>query len=374
MATSSNCETGHMVCIRSIGRAVPGAALAVARGCTGAGNDLLRAIYRAPVLIGENLDKPRAEELAGVLVAMGFEADAVPRSEAAKIEPGPLVDVALACLDPLKLDDVARELAQFCGTSDQIALQQIVTAPGIVLGGVSMATVTALSKRLEGLGADLMVSDPQEACYTLFAGRIPVTLLDRLVRKLTVRGIDCTAISRSAEAVTLQDLPYDVAQEIWQSFGRSGVMRIVNQNFLRFSVHCNGLLEPQAVKPVSFALEARFGIPPEIVPHLLQESDVILAENLPLQTALDHINALADLGLKVEAQLEGFAPVQLEIARARDPAAMMLLLGAFGIASPDAVPALPYLSPPMALPLARHLRAKLEVGAGADACLTEVAA
>lgn len=348
------------VIIDSIGTASPGQAIAIARGLNLAVDETIRAIYRAPAVLAPAVNDQVAEGLCGVLRELGFDASIAATDAVASIGGHILCDAALHLRDPLRTPAVAAVIARFCGIDETAALRLITEPPGIVLGGVSRATIDALERQLAGLDAEVIASDPATARFDLFAADLPATVAARLRGELQQAGHTVPP----GEGIVATGLERDFADGLWRKYGRGGTVRIVDRAFLRFDLVLDGL-EPDAARDPAQAatLQDLFGIPTDLFGDLLAAAPVTLTSDLRYGEFDAPLARLAQCGLAARAVLATFRPIALEIAAAVDADAVAREMAALGLL--DRAVTLPFVTPPMPAPLARLARARLEA-AGAE--------
>lgn len=359
MAAVTACEDGHDavdVVVLSIGTASLRTAVAVAQGLGVPVETAVRAIYRAPAVLVPAVDKALARKLCATLSEAGLRVATGPVPATAT-----LFDVAAHFSDPLACTAAATALCRFTGMSEAAALAMLLTPPGVVLGGVSAATVEALDAAMPA-GVELMTSTPETARFQLLLGDCAAVIERGVHDELKARGI----VPLAPRGVVATDLHHHVAQQVWDRFSRTGALRLVNQDFLRFSVRIDG---PATWTPDQAALlAARAGIPHDALDSLAGHAFAV-EDGLTLAAATGALAAYAEAALAATAELTTFRQHRLEIVRAADRAGLAAQLAAHGLSAPAA--ALPF-TPPEALPAprARLLRALLE-GAGAEVYLAD---
>lgn len=170
----------------SIGGAVPGNAAAIAIGLGVPVTPVMEALYRAPSVLVDGLSAEIGDRMRALLSEMGCRVTLNPMT-APLPNPVALHDVALHVTDTARYGEIIAALAEFLGTPSEDAGRLVATPPGIVLGGVSRATIDALAARL-GEGADLVASEPAKALYDLFLGPCDAVIRSRLFGDLRRAG------------------------------------------------------------------------------------------------------------------------------------------------------------------------------------------
>ena len=307
-------EAQYCVVVTSVGRARPSAAVAVANGLGVPVDRTLHAIYRAPSLLVANVEREVAEKLCTLLAEVGLDTmltDSPPADAERE-----LVDVALHIRDPARAYEIAEAVAGFCACDGARALSLITTPPGIVLGGVTRPTVAALERHLPDGAAELVASDPRAARYMLVYVGDSRTVRAQVEAALAGRDLDVDG----AGDVLSSDLGFDDAQALWATFGRSGAVRLVNRDFLRFEIWLDGALDGVGDEASrSGALAAHAGIPADRVASLLGRLPFVVEDGVAHGALEARMRLYAEAGLKVRAELTTFQKVALELVAANDP-------------------------------------------------------
>jgi hypothetical protein len=359
-------DDGFRLVFHSIGEAVPGNAAAIAVGLGVPVTPVMEALYRAPSVLVDGLSAEIGDRMRALLAELGCRVTLDPMS-APLPAPAPLHDVALHISDTARYPDIVAALAEFLGMPADDAARLVATPPGIVLGGVTRATVDALEARL-GPGADLVASEPARALYDLFLGPC-----DGIVRTRLFADLRRAGLAPQADAgCILTGLTKAQADAVWAAHGRIGPLRLVNRDFLRFDlVLTGGVPSPAAIR----ALTDTAGIPPHIAPRLFDEGEITVMEALPHAGMAPAMEALAAAGLDIRADLVTFLHLGVDVVAAPQPRALRDALQAMGVAATDLdLRRLPYRLP-WRLPelQARLVRDTLEA-AGAQADLVHLGA
>jgi hypothetical protein len=331
------------IVVRHVGSAGPRQAAAVAAGLGLPVEAVIAAIYRAPTILAAGLAPPLAERLAAMLGGLGLAVDLVPAGT--PIDRGPLLDVAVEIVDAALADAVAAAIGEFIGVTAEVALELLLTPPGMILGSASAATVAALGARLPAGSATLTAIDPVASRYALFAASLPDAERDAIAAIAPDIG------GRRDDGIVATGLTRGEADRLWRRLSPYEGVRLVPEAFLRFN------LELVAADGDAAALEALAGIPADDLPLLLDLLPVVIEERVPQAQVHVRLCEFAAAGFTVTAHLATFATTTLEIVAA-PPAALGLVGAAPGSR-------LPLRLPPAGAQRARVLRARLEA-AGAD--------
>ncbi|MDZ7812685.1 MAG: hypothetical protein U5L74_06020 [Ideonella sp.] len=353
------------VVVRSVGRATPALAAAVGKGLGLPVETVVRAVYRAPATLLQRVAPELAERLCTLLNATGLEVQVVPEGQA--VDAPPLWDAAAHVLDAARVHEAAEALARFTGLSAAAAQEALLTPPGVVLGGVSAASIDALKSTLPDGVVELVAVLPQDSRYALHL--LPCAEMVARGVLEDVRKLGLEPLAR--EGIIAIDLEHRTAQALWQRHSRTGALRLIHTAFLRYTLSLQGPLH--TFNPAQAALlEERAGVPAEMLPHLLTALPVGLHEDVSHTELPGLMAAYAAVGLPVQADLSTFKRYTLELAQAQDrDATQRLLVQQAAWPAGHPLPALPcHTAEPLSRPRARQLQALLD-GLGCDAYLED---
>lgn len=361
-------EGDYRLVVCSIGKATPASAKSIALGLGVSVQSVLNALYRAPSILVDRVTFDIAEQMQSLLASLGYETriDACDQPLAPADE---YFDIAAYITDVQAYDRILDELARFLGTTVADASHLLTTPPGVILGNVSQATLTALRERL-GYGIELIASNPNTARYSVFLTVDSPEQAQRTGLELRRRGYQPIA----DQGCVLIDLDKPQADALWSAFQKANTLRVINQDFLRYDLV---LTEPGqgATAEACTALEEQAGIPGHIIPKLFANTPITLIEALPNQQLHATLLALTQAGLHVRADLISFMPLGLKIIHTREPRQLQHTLQSLGLldSSHTTLPPLPFQLP-YALPelQARVVRSALQAS-GTNAELVELA-
>lgn len=360
----SSQDDGFRLVFHSIGGAAPGNAASIAMGLGVPVTPVMEALYRAPAVLVDGLSAEIGDRMRALLTDLGCRVTLDPMT-APLPEPAALHDVALHISDTARYGDIIAALAEFLGTPVADAARLVTTPPGIVLGGVSPATIDALADRL-GPGADLVSSNPEPALYDLFLGPCDGVIRARLLSDLRRAGFAPIADA----GCILTGLTKAQADAVWAAHGRVRDLRVVNRDFLRFDlVLTGGTPAPDALR----ALTDVAGIPAHIAPRLFDDGEITVMEAVPHADMAPALERLTAAGLSIRADLVTFLHLGIDVVAARNPRAVRDTLSAMGLETTEHdLRRLPYRLP-WRLPelQARLLRDTLEA-AGARSDLVDL--
>lgn len=328
--------------LTSVGTATPKAAAVIVEALGLPREFVVDAIYRAPARLLGNLPTADTQRLVEMLGQLGLQAEAalvgtVPVR-------GTLFDIAIRIDDPLRISEVAQALGQFLGMPAQAALDLILTPPGIVLGNVTQATVDALTAAVPSGAATTIVSDPATARYALFATDVPPAHR-AAIQTLLPRGQEADV---AGEALSCFDLAKSEADALWRRLCTLETIRVVNQDFLHFTLVLMGV--PDDPHAGSQALMNLAGVPNSLYGELVDALPCPIVEGVPYADLQTSLQRYTEAGFIIHADLETFVMTALDI-RSGPPDA----LAAAGLSGK-----IPLVTVPMPREQARVLRARLE--------------
>jgi hypothetical protein len=347
VSRSADSQTADLL-ITSIGAASPQAASVLSQALELPVETVVDALYRAPARLLSGLSGADAARLAEMITILGVEVAVIPAGETPPRRP--TLDLAGELLDPARADEVGRVLGRFLGMDPLAALDLLLTPPGVILGSVTEATVSALEAALPAGATRLTASRPDQARFALFASDLSPLQIGILRPHLPVG-----ALLAPGGAATVFDLERGEADALWRRLKAPERVRVVNQAFLRFSLDLVAAPEDAAV-----ALEALAGVPPEDYALLRSALPVTVEAAIPFDDLSARMAAYAAAGFTVRAEMETFSHVSLDILSARPET-----LAAAGLPAPA-----PLSTAPMPRPRASLLRHRLEA-AGAEVLFAE---
>jgi hypothetical protein len=344
---SVNPEAADLL-ITSIGNASPRAASVLSQALDLPVETVVDALYRAPARLLAGLPAADAARLAEMIGTLGVEAAVTPAGPAPARAPS--MDLAGELIDLDAADAVGAALGRFLGMEPAAALDLLLTPPGVILGGVTEATVRALEAALPAGAVRLTASRPDEARFALFASDLSHLQVGILRQRLPA-GADITP----GGSATVFDLGRSEADGLWRRLKAPEQVRIVDQAFLRFT------LDLVAAPPESAAaLETLAGVPAEDFELLRQALPVPIEAGVAFADLEGRLAAYAEAKLTVRAELETFSHQALDILSAPD--GVLARMGLTGAA--------PLSTGLMPRPRARLLRHRLET-AGAEVLFAE---
>lgn len=359
----------YRILIKSIGTAKPAASVAVASGLGLPAATVVSRLYSAPAILIDGIDEHIARGMVKLLNGIGFEAEAqdttlpVPAAS-------PLYDVAIYIKNARQYQHVIQTVAEFTGIVEDDATRMILSPPGVILGSVGKAAVDALSERL-GPEVSVLSSQADTARYNLFLSEdTGATIHRRILQNLSHDELELCGTS----GLIATNVDHATARELWQRHQSSGLLRIVNQDFLRFDLVLQTVVTTNVMTPEQMeALEKLAGIPSDMVEQVLQAAPITLLESVPGTELAQPMAAFAEVDLDVRADMITFQMLGLEILSLSDRASTVQSLESFGLHQQGKpLPRTPFSLPGVMPELkARIIRAALE-DTGAEVTFMEV--
>jgi len=342
------------VCVLSVGRALPGAARAIAAGFGIEPEEAVARIYRAPSVLVEEVESETAAELVTLLGQIGLDVE----SQAISSErpaPSRLYDVNMYVPDARRVSEAAAIVGEFIGATPVDVLKMMRVPPSVIVGGVSEATVAALQLRLGGV-AELTKSRPEDAIYSVILATDDALASSRLLADLARLGIEL----HGTEGLVASGLCHSTIREVWQRHGPSGSLVVVNEAFLRFDILLDRIDSP--ADDVADVLARLAGIPRSLVDRVLEAAPITLNSAVPGHEAEVLLQDYAECGLITQATMISFQQEVLQITACEDQAALRTMVEQMGVAPPGRGPIpLPYVVPAVLCELdARMWKSALE--------------
>lgn len=345
------------IVINSVGTARPSVSVAIAKGLGLPASTVIGRMYRAPSVLVDGINATVADRMAGMLTEIGYQAEV--QDMATPVPDNvPLYDVAIYIEDARKVQSAVKKLATFIGVSESKATELIFTAPGVVLGSVSEVTVKAFTDHM-GPGVSIQSSRPKTALYDIFVKYEEGLVQKRILADMTSAGLKFCG----TDDVVAVNVEHSIAQELWRRHQSSGLMRVVNQEFLRFDmVLCDWDEQEQPNEKQTAALEQVAGIPSNLILKVLQSTPITLLESLTNKEMSRRMAEFSELGFNVRAELITFQMLGLEVQSVPQPGPLKKVLVDFGLHDPSQpLPKPPFLVTDMMPELqARITRSALE--------------
>ena len=255
-----------------------------------------KILYCTPSVLFRQIDDELAQKAETLLSQLGLELKIQDTGE--PLPPVPeLFDIALYIENPENLPVINKQLSEFLGCSEQESFRLLLNDPSIVLGGVSMATAVALSKRID---AEVMVSNPQSDLYTL-----RINSNDSVLIKQIHKFLHKSSIPIDNNSTSIENLDYKTGQEIWKRFQQTNQIQLINQSFQRFEITLDSfdINNPKHKK----ILTEYVGMPEEILIEIAGNLPVILDESVSKALLSEKIEIYTKAGLQYS-----FRPIAIQ--------------------------------------------------------------
>jgi hypothetical protein len=305
------------VIITSIGTAAPTASAAIASGLGLPISTVVSRLYSAPAILIDGIDKSIAKGMVTLLSSIGYEAEAQDSSFPAPV-PSPLLDVAIYLNDARQFQHAIQVVSNFTGMNEDDASRMIMSPPGVILGSVSEAIVEALEERL-GEGISVLASLPDSAHYHLFLTQDSgANIHKRILKDIEKAGV--TLLGPTGLVAT--HVNHKEAQNLWRRYQASGLIRIVNEAFLRFDLVLEKSMASKLITSKQIELlEELAEIPPHMACKVLQAAPITLLESVPSNEIQQQMASFIEAGLAVRADMITFQMLGLEVTSVSNPSA-----------------------------------------------------
>lgn len=279
----------YNVIIESVGTAKPSVSKILAEGLSLPIEFITQTIYKAPALLFREVDSNLAESSKMLLTQLGLEVSIDETTQVRDFQ-HEQVEVCVYVDNIAKLPEINQQVADFLGCETKTALSLLMNEPAIVLGGVTVATAEALSKRVD---AEVIISNPKTDLYTIEiikSDHIHIAQIKDFIKQYQLNLVDTKFIV---------DVSYDQAQNIWKRFQSNHVLKIINQSFRRFEIVLESIDSQQP--NVKKSLIELTGMPEEIVEEVIQELPIQLEESVSYAAVAEKLKMYKNVGLNCEA-------------------------------------------------------------------------
>jgi hypothetical protein len=294
-------------------------------------------LFQAPSLLFQDLPREVAERAATALRQAGLECDIQPRGQ--PFTPGDAEhEVALVVRDYARMGSLLGSVVQLLGVGAQEARNMLCSSPAVLLGRISLATVEALRRRFEPLGAELDVSRTPAARFDVFLGDCPPADQARARQMVARLGLPAPDAGRSQPLLAV-DLSLRDAERLWDPLRRGNLpARVINRDFARFDLRLEAA--PASPELTAFLVETA-GMPERIVGKVLQRLPIVTHPNIRFAELCGSLDAIARLGGRASGQLLAFQRFALTIDKVGDAdAANGLIRALAGLSKAEASAAL----------------------------------
>ncbi|MCC6186254.1 MAG: hypothetical protein IT256_03795 [Chitinophagaceae bacterium] len=274
------------VVVYSIGSAKPSVAKVLA-DVLGVSPDLVvKLLYCTPSVLFHKVEETLATNTCNLLSQLGLEVSMLEATDPLPETPE-LLDVALYVHKPEMLPIIAKQLAEFLGSDEKEALSLLLNEPSIVLGGVSAATANAMSKRID---AEVLCSNPKKDLYTLQIVSKDERIAQQINAQLNAENIEVKLGTKIVE-----NLSYEVSQNLWRRFGANNQIALINQSFQRFEITLDAV-DLNDIIQLGMLTEI-VGMPHNIVGEIAENLPVALDESVNRKDLIDKMELYENAGL-----------------------------------------------------------------------------
>ncbi|MDA3904800.1 MAG: hypothetical protein PF484_01875 [Bacteroidales bacterium] len=293
----------NTIIIESIGTANPGISKVLADAFEINHEMLAKMLYNAPTVFIENANDELTQKAEALLSSLGLEIKVQDSGEALPQKSEP-VDVAVYVNNPLNINKVAGQLSEFIGISNTEALQLLLSEPGVVLGGVSLATANTLQKRID---AEVIASNPKNDLYCIHVNSNQSEFINQFTSTLKQLGINY-----NRELSNIENLNYQQAQTIWKRFPNTKNFVIYNQSYRRYKILLDKFDLNKQIS-IRFLID-EIGMPQEIIETIHQNLPIILDESLNINMADKKLQVYIGAGLDCSIHPIPFGKFKISIS------------------------------------------------------------
>jgi hypothetical protein len=288
------------ILIQSIGTAKPGITKILAEAFEVNHQLLTQIIYNAPSVFLHKVDDVTANKAETLLSELGLEV-LVRNSEEPIPSPTEKLDLALYIQNPVKIQEIAKQLADFIGINEKEAFGLLIQDPAIVLGGVSHNTALALEKRID---AEVMASNPRQATYTIIIKDFTPTFINEF-------GLMCQNAGYSLHQNKILGLTYAEAQKLWTKVQDPQKIKLVNEDFIRYKIILNDFNREDEIS-IKF-LNGQIGMPTELIGRLNDHLPLEIVESIAKCKVESYLKLTIEAGLECNAEVIPLEQYQLNI-------------------------------------------------------------
>lgn len=247
---------------------------------------VVKLLYCTPSVLFQNVEEELAVKTEALLTQLGLEVQVTNEGEPLPTTPE-LIEIGLYIQNPRNLPVINKQLSEFLGCDEKESLNLLLNEPSIVLGGVSIATAQALSKRID---AEVIVSNPKTDLYTLKINTTDVKIKNEIDQLLHTLGLRL-----APHPVIVEGINYTISQEIWKRFQQTGAIQIINQSFQRFEIVLDAFDSNNTNH--TNVLTQIVGMPQEILSEIANNLPVVLDESVNRKDLSEKLELYTNAGL-----------------------------------------------------------------------------
>jgi ribosomal protein L7/L12 len=302
---------------------------------------ITKLIYGAPSVLLHKVDKKIANKATETLSQLGLEVSVQDASIPVPTDTT-TYDISIYIEDIALLPLITKQAGEFLGCGLKEAFHLLTQESGIVIGGVSKATVDAFSKRID---AKVVASQANKDTYTISVDATDKSLLKNI----------CAELKTTPPFI---NIPYKTSQNLWRKYGSNSQLSILNESHQRFEIVLENVVatHPNYRK----ALLEKVGMPEDIIDPVLHNLPVQLEEGLPVQEAIQVIEDYKNDGLNCSIKPLATSDCRIRIDTIIRLEDTLNILSQF--VSKEQLPSKEgqsWTSPPLKRLIARYVEAKL---------------
>lgn len=287
--------------------------------------DIAGLLFMAPSTLLAGLEPPQAEGVARLLRDTGVDC--------VVLGPDDVIDdgvgdheVALAVHDVQQVPAILVEVIKLLGVDSATARDLVCSAPAVLLGGISSATVEALRARFAPLGAEVDASRTADAVFDLYLGECPPAVRERALDRLRAALGRLEVAGVAAGALVVPGLDHAAAARAWRELASADVpARVVNRAFARYDVVLHAATDGEALRR---HLTDRAGMPARVVPRVLASLPVVLHRGLRHAALAEITDELAAAGATAVVEPLAFQRFGLSLGEVREARPLVPVIAA----------------------------------------------
>lgn len=333
-------EELYKVIIRSLGTTTPASAAAIAKGLNVSVQQITSIIYRAPSVLIDQVSFKLAEQMHTLLETLGYEAEVVSQDVTLN-RSNEHLDISVYVRNVDRFNEIVDIISSFIGAPTKKISEVLMTPPGVVMGGVTQATANALQEKLGEL-ANVRASDPEKARYDLYLNPGNFRQTNQILDDVRSKGIEPIADT----GCIAEDIEHKIAKPIWQRHAKSGLLFLINRDFLRFDMvlpqNGNANLSPEQTE----YLISEVGIEAQHHKAVMEHRPVTLFDALPFDEIEASLLRAKDAGFDLEADMVTFKHFAITLNATNHLTKTTDALAALNLLSEgESVPTLPFTLP-----------------------------
>ncbi len=288
-----NATLNNTVIIKSIGTANPSASVLLAEAFKIPQEIVLKLLYNTPSVLFHKVDEQLAVKAKTTLNKLGLIVK-VQDSKVSLPTNNNLYEASVYIDNPIKLPKVVKQLSEFLGCEQKEALNILMQEPSIVIGGVSKATLKALSKRLD---AKVTITNPKKDLYAIYFPIKQSSIIDDLKHVFK----NSFSIKKAGLEYVIENLDFKTSQEIWRKYKSKKNIKIVNQSYQRFEIILTKIDKNDRFQREF--LVKQIGIPKQILDKVLENLPIQLHESLSKKETEKTLKKYANVGLTCHSEV-----------------------------------------------------------------------